>query len=55
MSLTSFTVWSSKRTLLDLVEQATGKSVSGRDEQVSEEPSLYDLTEMNDIEWDIEQ
>ena len=44
-----------RNALLDLVEQATGKSVAGRDEQVSQEPSLYDLAEMNDIEWDVEQ
>ena len=44
-----------KDALLDLVEQATGKPVAGRDEQVVEEPSSYDLAEMNEIEWDVEQ
>ena len=40
-----------KQSLLDLIEQATGKLVSGRSEQVpAEEDTPFDIAEMEDVE-----
>ncbi len=40
-----------KQALLDLIEKATGKPVSGREEQISVmEPTLFDLEEMEVVE-----
>lgn len=40
-----------RQAILDLIEKATGKPVSGREEQMSNiEPTLYDISEMEDVE-----
>jgi len=40
-----------RQALLNLIEKATGKPVSGREEQTpAEEPTLFDIAEMNDVE-----